>query len=129
MLLTFHVLLTPVVNFRNVPASTLSMSLSTSRCFIFALCFAVAALQSAQAGESLVPIGVGKVDITPGYPIRLCGYAARKTESTGIASHLWTKALAIGSDKDRPAILITVDNTGVPASVRNEVVRRLQKSK
>ncbi len=42
---------------------------------------------------------------------------------------MWAKALAIGSNKEHPAILITVDNTGVPASVRNEVASRLQKRK
>src|SRR3954471_11188498 len=78
------------------------------------------------AKEQLIPVGVAKIDVTPGYPIRLCGYAVRKKESEGVAQHLWAKALAIGSDQERPAVLITVDNTGVPASIRNEVARRLQ---
>jgi Neutral/alkaline non-lysosomal ceramidase. len=78
--------------------------------------------------DELRQIGVAKIDITPDYPIRLCGYAVRKKESEGVAQHLWAKAIAIGSDQDRPAILITVDNTGVPASIRNEVARRLQAS-
>jgi hypothetical protein len=76
-----------------------------------------------------VQVGVAKVDITPAYPIRLSGYAVRKKESEGVAQQLWAKALVIGSDKEGPAILITVDNTGVPASVRNEVLQRLQKRK
>lgn len=79
------------------------------------------------AKESLVEVGAAKIDITPDYPIRLCGYAVRKKESEGIAQHLWAKALAIGSDKDGPAIVLTVDNTGVPATVRNEVAQRLVK--
>ena len=74
-------------------------------------------------------VGVAKIDITPAYPIRLCGYAVRKSESTEVAQKLWAKALVIGSDKDGPAILLTVDNTGVPAHVRNEVARRLQEVK
>ncbi|HSU57080.1 MAG TPA: neutral/alkaline non-lysosomal ceramidase N-terminal domain-containing protein [Candidatus Dormibacteraeota bacterium] len=81
------------------------------------------------AKEALVEVGVAKVDITPDYPIRLCGYAARKKESEGVAQRLSAKALAIGSDREKPAILLTVDNTGVPASIRNEVVARLQKKK
>jgi hypothetical protein len=79
--------------------------------------------------EQLRPVGVAKIDITPDYPIRLTGYAVRKKESEGVAQHLWAKALAIGSDKDHPAILITVDNCGVPANVREEVVQRLHKEK
>lgn len=69
-------------------------------------------------------MGVARINITPDYPIRLTGYAARKTESEGVVQQLWAKALAFGADK--PAILITVDNCGVPANVRDEVVRRLR---
>jgi putative membrane-bound dehydrogenase-like protein len=89
----------------------------------FALCWAL----HAAADRSMMDVGVAKIDITPDYPIRLCGYAVRKKESEGVAQHLWAKALAIGSDKEGPAILITVDNTGVPASIRNEVAQRLSK--
>ncbi len=83
---------------------------------------------SAESGR-LYQIGVARKDITPTYPVRLSGYAVRKTESTEVTQWLWTKALAIGSDKDGPALLITVDSIGVPRHVRDEVVRRLQKKK
>ncbi len=86
-------------------------------------------LPSANAAdkETIYQVGVARRDITPTFPIRLSGYAVRKTESTNIAQKLWTKALAIGSDREGPAILITVDNCGVPKHVRDEVVTRLQK--
>src|SRR6266568_5870452 len=74
-------------------------------------------------------VGVAKIDITPDYPIRLTGYASRKTESEGVAQRIWARALAIGSDRDGPAILITVDNCGVPGNVRDDVVKRLKKEK
>jgi hypothetical protein len=93
------------------------------------LCWAMAARDSIAANEALHQVGVARIDITPAYPIRLSGYSVRKIESEGIAQKLWTKALAIGSDREGPALLITVDNTGVPAHVRDEVVRRLQKKK
>ena len=73
-------------------------------------------------------VGVARVDITPAYPIRLSGYAVRKTEATNAVQKLWAKALAIGSDNEAPALLITVDNTGVPKHVRDEVVARLAKN-
>jgi putative membrane-bound dehydrogenase-like protein len=103
------------------------MKFSSQPCsfLLVILCLSWACL--AIAGESLREIGVAKIDITPAYPIRLCGYAVRKKESEGVAQHLWAKALAIGSDKEGPAILLTVDNTGVPASIRNEVAQRLAK--
>ncbi|MSU57035.1 MAG: c-type cytochrome [Pedosphaera sp.] len=79
--------------------------------------------------EPVRQIGVAAMDITPAYPIRLSGYAARKTEATNAVQKLWAKAIAIGSDKEAPAILITVDNTGVPKHVHDEVVARLAKKK
>ncbi len=74
-------------------------------------------------------MGVAKIDVTPSYPVRLAGYAVRKTESEGVAQHLFAKALAFGSDKEKPALLITVENCGVPQNVRDEVVQRLGKKK
>src|SRR4051812_16156888 len=79
--------------------------------------------------DQLWSVGVAKIDITPDYPIRLTGYASRKTESEGVAQRLWAKALVIGSDSEHPAILITVDNCGVPAGVRNEVFERLKNAR
>jgi len=78
--------------------------------------------------EPLRQVGVATIDITPRYAIRLTGYAVRKKESEGVTQRLWAKALAFGTDRERPAILITVDNCGVPASVRDEVVSRLGKA-
>lgn len=75
------------------------------------------------------PIGVASIDITPTFPIRLSGYAVRTSEATNAVQKLWAKALAIGSDQEGPALLITVDNTGVPRKVRDEVVARLAKKK
>src|SRR3954454_11972814 len=76
---------------------------------------------AADAKPKPMLVGVASADITPSYPIRLCGYASRKRESAGVAHRLIAKALAIGSDKDGPAILLTVDNTGVPKSIRDDV--------
>ena len=96
-----------------------------------ASCFSLGLVCAAIAAdkEPTRQIGVASIDITPAYPIRLSGYAVRKTEATNAVQKLWTKALAIGSDKEGPAILITVDNTGVPKHVRDEVVARMAKKK
>ncbi len=93
---------------------------------------ALAAGSNSLAVESIGQLrhmGVARIDITPSYPIRLTGYAVRRTESDGVAQHLWAKALAIGSDREHPAILITVDNCGVPANVHDEVVARLKRAR
>src|SRR5262245_36083505 len=89
-------------------------------------CFHAVSHLKAEPKEQLRQVGVAKIDITPDYSIRLTGYAVRKTESEGVAQKIYAKALALGSDEDHPAILITVDNCGVPASIRDEVARRLR---
>ena len=102
----------------------------------FWICWAAGWLASAPLGLAApavtagqYQVGVARIDITPSYPIRLSGYAVRKKESEGIAQRLWAKALAIGGDQENPALLLTVDNTGVPASLRHELAQRLQRSK
>jgi len=89
--------------------------------------FALALITSeALAGEPPVPIGVATVDITPGEPIRLVGYGSRTTESEGIEQRLKANALAIGGDAEWPAVLLAIDNLGVPAHVTDEVAARLK---
>ena len=85
------------------------------------------ALPSLAAQDSLYAVGAAQVDITPDYPIWLNGYAARQRESEGIDQHIFAQALAIGGDKRSLAVLITVDNVGVPAHVREAVAARLAK--
>lgn len=77
------------------------------------------------AAEPARLVGVAKVDITPDYPVRLSGYGSRRTPFETVEQHLFAKALAVGSDAEGPAILVTVDNCGVPAAMRTEVLRRL----
>ncbi len=74
----------------------------------------------------MTPIGVAKVDITPDTPVRMYGYASRKTESEGIAGRLSATALAIGENGGRgPAVLLAVDCGAVPQDLRNEVYKRV----
>ena len=85
----------------------------------------MASAQPLAAADRLYDVGIGRIDITPDYPIRLTGYLIRKTESEGVAQHLWAKALAIAATPAEPFVLITVDNCGIPAAMREEVLRRL----
>jgi putative membrane-bound dehydrogenase-like protein len=68
-------------------------------------------------------VGAAKVDITPAYPIRLSGFGFRRTESEGVTQKIWAKALAI--DDGEPAVLIAVDNLGVPSYMMEDVAARL----
>ena len=69
--------------------------------------------------------GVARVDITPNYPILMAGYILRPQESQGALHHLYAKALAIGTDVEGPAILISLDNCGLPAHLRPALLKRL----
>ncbi|MBW3601065.1 MAG: neutral/alkaline non-lysosomal ceramidase N-terminal domain-containing protein, partial [Planctomycetes bacterium] len=80
-------------------------------------------LASAEEDRSTLPVGAAEVDITPEHPIRLSGYGNRATESEGVAQRIWAKALAIGEE---PAVIITVENCGVPASMVRVVAARLK---
>lgn len=71
--------------------------------------------------------GVARIDITPDYPIRLHGYGGRRKESEGVIQRIYAKALAIGSDQEGPAMLISVDNCMVPEQIRDELLKRLMK--
>jgi putative membrane-bound dehydrogenase-like protein len=69
-----------------------------------------------------VPVGVAKVDITPDYKVRLSGYAARTGEHEGVDQPIYARAVAIGGDADEgggdgPAVIVAVENCGVPASM------------
>jgi len=77
------------------------------------------------AGE--VEVGAAKVDITPKGPIRLSGYLVRTTESVGVAHPIHAAALAIGSDEQKPVVVVTVDNVGISTEIADEVAARLQR--
>ena len=90
-----------------------------------ALCLIAACAVRHTIAPRLPSVGVARVDITPDYPIRLTGFAVRKTESEGVAQRIHAKALAIGTDAEGPAVLVTVDNLGVSDAIRSELLRRL----
>ncbi|HEV3116295.1 MAG TPA: neutral/alkaline non-lysosomal ceramidase N-terminal domain-containing protein, partial [Gemmataceae bacterium] len=77
--------------------------------------------------ETAYQVGVAQIDITPAYPIRLSGFGFRRTESEGVTQPIWAKALAVDDGTGEPAVLITVDNLGVPDELVTEVATRLQR--
>jgi putative membrane-bound dehydrogenase-like protein len=83
----------------------------------------VAAVAAQEKPADSYRVGVAKRDITPDYPVRLSGFAFRSTESEGVTQRIWAKALAFHDGE--PAVLIAVDNLGVPLSITNELARRL----
>ena len=89
--------------------------------------FVHATVVGAEQGTALYSVGIAQVDITPDYPVRLSGFGFRRTESEGVTQSIWAKALAISTTIDaEPVVVITVDNLGIPASMCDEVAKRLQ---
>lgn len=84
-------------------------------------------IQSSLLAQTALPwkAGAADVDITPEYPVRLSGYGSRTTETQKVAQRLHANALALQWKDDAPAVMVTVDNCGVPAAVRAEVLKRL----
>src|ERR1041385_7187237 len=86
------------------------------------------ALAADGAEQKMFQIGVSKIDVTPRDPIRLTGYGGRRLESEGVEQKLWSKALAIGSDSEGAALLMTLDNCGIAEETYKELVQRLKKA-
>lgn len=91
------------------------------------VCGAMALLLTLAANGAQTEVGVARIDVTPSVPIRLTGYASRSTPSSGVEQRLWAKALAIGSDRQQPALLLTLDNCGIAEATYLEVRQRLAK--
>ena len=71
-------------------------------------------------------VGAAKIDITPDFPVRLSGYGGRREEADSVEQRIWAKALAIRNGAESPAVLITVDNCGVPDYITEEVAAKLK---
>lgn len=71
-------------------------------------------------------VGVAKIEITPEEPIRLSGFGFRREPSAGVESPLYARALAVSTAAGRPAVLVTVDSTGISQVIVEAVARELQ---
>ncbi len=71
--------------------------------------------------------GVARVDITPGGPIWMSGYAARTHPSAGVLTLLWAKALALETSPGERIVIVTADVVGIPRAVADEVAARARK--
>lgn len=76
----------------------------------------------------MIPVGTAKIDITPSYPVTLAGYAGRRQETDKVVNRLWLRAMALGDDQSGPAVILTVENCGVPAHLTDKVAAALKKS-
>jgi hypothetical protein len=86
-----------------------------------------AAALAADDARDVLTVGAAKVDVTPTFPVRLCGYAARGAESDGVGTPLYARALAVGDAAAKPAaVIVALDATGVSAALSDEVAKRVE---
>ena len=85
------------------------------------------ALPGEAAKPTYYSVGAASIDITPDFPVRLSGYGVRQKESEGIDQRIFAQALAIGTDREGPALVLAVDNVAVPAYIRDDLAARLAK--
>lgn len=88
-------------------------------------CVSAVVLAAESPADTPYEVGVGQVDVTPTYPIRLNGFGFRREESEGITQQIWAKALAIRQRGSAPVVLITVDSLGLRWEQVDEVAARL----
>jgi hypothetical protein len=88
----------------------------------------VAFAASMNAARAEWKAGAASIDITPNSPVRLSGYGSRTTEHEGVTLPLHAKALALTWDQEHANVMLTVDNCGVPATMREEVLKRVNKA-
>ena len=89
---------------------------------------AMAELLSAAPCRASWRAGAAKIDITPNHPVRLSGYGSRTTEHEGTSVELHAKALALTWKEDEPVVILTVDNCGVPAAMRDAVLKNIKQA-
>jgi hypothetical protein len=84
------------------------------------------ALSASVEAQAEWKAGAAKVNITPSYPVRLSGYGSRTSEHESVKVDIWAKAIALAWNDEPPAIILTVDNCGIPATLRTQVLAQLQ---
>ena len=72
--------------------------------------------------------GFAKANITPSQPVRLSGYAVRKTPFEGIDEQIFVRAMAMRSN-DSPDlnVIVSIETIGLPAQVTNQIFTRVRK--
>jgi hypothetical protein len=98
---------------------------------LFALAAIVSSLSRLSCAEPATApgaeylVGVAAADITPEHPVRLNGFGFRREESTEVRQRIHAKALAIGSDAERPAVLVTIELLTAPDWLVADLASRL----
>lgn len=69
--------------------------------------------------------GLAQVQITPGEPLFMAGYASRQKPSQGVLADLYAKVLALEDARGRRAVLVTADLIGFRAEFAEPLCRQI----
>lgn len=72
--------------------------------------------------------GLASIDITPETPMALTGYGGRPAPYESVQQRIKAKALVIGTNAQRPVVMITTDLIGFPMELSDALADRLKKS-
>ena len=75
----------------------------------------------ALSGASGWRAGVSKVNITPGEPIWLSGFAGRNRPSEGVLQPIWVKALALEDETGALSVIVTSDLQGFSRAMSDQI--------
>lgn len=89
------------------------MSKNSKRGFLVLIAFSMAFILSGQADkyenkENTLRAGISKIDITPSIPVKLYGYASRKTWSEGVHDPLYARAVVFENNGSK-VVLVSSD--------------------
>src|SRR5450759_1349058 len=65
--------------------------------------------------------GAAKVNITPGEPIWLSGFANRNRPSEGVLQPIWVKALALEDETGELSVIVTSDLQGFSRTMSDQI--------
>jgi neutral ceramidase len=83
--------------------------------------------RAAERAPLMWKAGAAAVDITPGKPVWMAGFSARKTQSEGASTRLYAKALALDDGSGRKAVLVTTDLLGLTKRVGDRIAEQVRK--
>ena len=79
------------------------------------------------AGEPLQrKVGLARVDITPGTPLRLSGYSRRDVPFESVDSPLAIRALAFQDGGGPIRLLVSVDSIGLPGTLVDSIFKQIE---
>ena len=87
-------------------------------------------IEGADSGSTTWMIGFGKLDVTPGEPVRLSGYSNRDKAFETVVDRLSCRAMVMSKSElaSEAMVLVSVDSIAVTAEMTSRISRSMQES-